>query len=60
MGVLHLVPYILLVFVISWLVWPFVADPLRRRLNQFHPKAPSPDGVADSLFVTWANRSNSH
>jgi len=56
MGALHLVPYVLLMLVASWLIWPVFADPIRRRLNRFHPEAPSPDGVADALFVAWADQ----
>ncbi len=53
MGMLHLVPHVLLSIVATWLIWPLLSDPIRRRINRFHPKAPSPDGVADALFVAW-------
>ncbi len=56
MGTLHLVPYVLLMLVAFWLIWPILADPIRRRLHRFHPEAPAPDGVADALFVAWADQ----
>lgn len=57
MALLHLVPHALLLVVALWLIWPMIADPIRRRLSaRFHPEAPSPDGVADALFVAWSDQ----
>ncbi len=52
MSMLSAIPVLLLGFVIVWLLWPVVVDPLARRFRAAR-RNDERDHVAEGLFERW-------
>jgi len=53
-ALLDVIPAILLAVVGGWLVWPVVADGVRRRRARSRFAEAGNEAVAQSLFDTWS------